>query len=177
MDDFRHLAKPAHIPARQLVEESQRALAEGRVLDASTLTPEAASLVLPYPPSVNAMQRIFTPPKKVCCPKCEHEFTLMPKDLGGAGNVTTHDARNYKQKLKLLFRSSPLAGPVELFLRVYRPRRSGDLDGRLKVMLDALQGIVYENDSQVEHIDAWRFDDKGNPRVEAEVRPLLDGVP
>jgi nitric oxide reductase large subunit len=42
---------------------------------------------------------------------------------------------------------------------VFRPRASGDLDNRIKVLVDALQGIAYANDSQVKHIDLWMHDE------------------
>ena len=56
-------------------------------------------------------------------------------------------------------------GPVALNLTVFRPRKSGDLDNYLKIMLDALQGFLYDNDSQIVEIHAYRQDDKDNPRV------------
>jgi Holliday junction resolvase RusA-like endonuclease len=60
-------------------------------------------------------------------------------------------------------------GQVAVTLRVYRPRKSGDLDGRIKIVLDALQGVAYRDDSQVVALHAYRFDDKARPRVEVEV--------
>lgn len=47
----------------------------------------------------------------------------------------------------------------------YRPAKRGDLDNRIKILLDALEGIAFENDSQIIEIHARRFDDKLNPRV------------
>ena len=59
--------------------------------------------------------------------------------------------------------------PVSVTVWVYRGRKSGDLDNRLKVVLDALQGICYVNDDQIVEIHAYRHDDKGNARIEVEV--------
>lgn len=67
---------------------------------------------------------------------------------------------------------TPLDGDVCITLRVYRPRRAGDLDNRVKICLDALQGYAYHNDNQVTAIHATRHDDKDNPRVEIEIMPL-----
>jgi crossover junction endodeoxyribonuclease RusA len=67
---------------------------------------------------------------------------------------------------------TPVAGPVAVFLDVYRPRRRGDLDNILKATLDALNGIAYRDDDQVEQITAQRYEDKRAPRVEVSVVPL-----
>ena len=63
----------------------------------------------------------------------------------------------------------PLAIPLSVSIRWYRGRKSGDLDGRLKVLLDAMQGSVYENDSQIVELHAFRSEDKLNPRMEVHV--------
>lgn len=58
---------------------------------------------------------------------------------------------------------------VRVVIDWYRARRAGDLDKRLGVLLDALQGIAYESDAQIVHLTARRFDDAERPRVEVEV--------
>lgn len=68
-------------------------------------------------------------------------------------------------------RLTSLAGDVVVTLHLYRPRRAGDLDNRIKVTLDALRGHAYADDDQVVELHAYRHDDKANPRVEVEVRP------
>ncbi len=62
-----------------------------------------------------------------------------------------------------------LGVPLTVSVSWYRGRRSGDLDGRLKVLLDALQGTVYENDSQIVQLHAFRYEDKAHPRMEVTV--------
>ena len=64
----------------------------------------------------------------------------------------------------------PLTGPVTLTVTWFRKIRRGDLDNRLKVLLDALNGVLYVDDDQVVEIHAFRKDDRLNPRVEVEVR-------
>ena len=59
--------------------------------------------------------------------------------------------------------------PVSVSVWVYRGRKAGDLDNRLKVVLDALQGICYADDNQIVELHAYRHDDKGNARIEVEV--------
>ncbi len=109
------------------------------------------ALVLPYPPATNRMWRMWR-----------------------GHMVLTPEAKQYKHLVGLRCRAAgwkPLADGVEVFVSVYRPRKSGDLDGRLKVMLDALQGHAYVDDKQVLRIVAERYDDAKRPRVEVRVRP------
>jgi Holliday junction resolvase RusA-like endonuclease len=35
-----------------------------------------------------------------------------------------------------------------------------------------MQGIAYIDDNQITEMHAYRFEDKGNPRVEVEITPL-----
>jgi len=86
--------------------------------------------------------------------------------------VRSDEAIAYKHMTGLLCNTaglSPLEGDVRLTLKVYRPRKKGDLDNRIKVLADALQGYAYFDDSQIAEIHAYRYDDKDCPRVEVEV--------
>ncbi len=62
---------------------------------------------------------------------------------------------------------------VAVTLKVYRARKSGDLDNRIKPLLDALQGVAFYDDKQVIEIHAYRFDDKNNPRVEVTIERIV----
>lgn len=103
-------------------------------------------LVLPYPPSANAYWRAAP----------------------GRGLVPSDEARRYKAAVALLLAGKlPLTGDVAVNVHVYRPRRSGDLDNTLKVLLDALgNGQALLDDAQVIRIHACRAEDAANPRVE-----------
>jgi crossover junction endodeoxyribonuclease RusA len=108
-------------------------------------------LVLPYPPTANLYWRVFR---------------------GRA--VKSPDARRYQALVRALSiqqrGTAPIhAGPVNVVAKLYRPRRIGDLDNGLKVALDALKGVAFNDDSQVVRIEAERHDDKANPRLEIEV--------
>jgi Holliday junction resolvase RusA-like endonuclease len=63
-------------------------------------------------------------------------------------------------------------GGVSVSLWVYRAAQRGDLDNRIKVLLDSLQGIAYKDDKQVRELHAFLEDDKDNPRVVVEVEAL-----
>jgi len=84
----------------------------------------------------------------------------------GNGRVfTSPEAAEYKNEVRTFTRCEILTGDIVLNLTVFRPRKSGDLDNYLKIMLDALQGILYENDKQVVEIHAYRDDDPEDPHV------------
>lgn len=77
--------------------------------------------------------------------------------------VTSAAAREYKQHVAnecVLQRVKPIAAPrtVCVVIEWDRKRKSGDLDKRIGVLLDALQGSAYENDSQIVRIVAERRD-------------------
>ena len=55
----------------------------------------------------------------------------------------------------------PLSGPVLLAALFYGARANADIDNLLKSVLDGLNGVVYEDDSQVQMLAAWRM--KGEP--------------
>lgn len=104
-------------------------------------------LTLPYPPTGNLYWRHFR-----------------------GRVVVSSQARKYREMVRLLgSRIEPLKGAVEVSVDVHRPRRIGDLDNALKVLLDALRGIAYVDDKQVVAIHARRYDDKQDPRAEVTV--------
>lgn len=110
-----------------------------------------ASIALPYPPAANRYWRSV------------------------AGRVlVSREAREYKHAAALMALAAgvrPLDGEVAVSLHIYRPRKSGDLDGRIKVTLDALNGIAWRDDSQVAELHAYRHEDKTHPRAEVTVSP------
>ena len=110
------------------------------------------TLVLPYPPTVNHMYR-----------RARGHLALTPEALA---------FRHAVRMIAMVQGVTPLVGPVAVFLDVYRPRRRGDLDNILKATIDALQGLAYRDDDQVEQIHAQRYEDKALPRVEVSVVPL-----
>ena len=106
-------------------------------------------VTLPYPPSANRYWRHV-----------------------GRNVVVSKEARLYRRRAASLALSAgmrPVDGPAKVTLEVFRPRKSGDLDNSIKVLMDALRGVAYRDDSQVVEIRAHRWDDKDNPRVEVQV--------
>ena len=103
-------------------------------------------LTLPEPPSANRYWRVYR-----------------------GHPVTSAEARAYKRRVQLTTRARPLEGNVCVMLHWFRGRRSGDLDNRLKVALDALRGIAFADDKQVVAILAYRHEDKAHPRIEVTI--------
>ncbi len=110
------------------------------------------SLTLPLPPNANHYRGIAWARKS---------FYLRP------------EAKRYRETVKLVSLAAgvrePLDCEVDVSIVVYRARKSGDTDGFLKVLLDAMQESVYVNDRQVRDITIKRRDDKHAPRVEVVV--------
>lgn len=106
---------------------------------------------LPYPPSSNRYWRVWH-----------------------GRMVVSSEARAYRKlaaALALAAGVRPLAGPVAVRLDVFRPARRGDLDNSLKVLLDSLRGVAYQDDSQIVSLTAVRHDDHNRGRVIVSIEP------
>jgi crossover junction endodeoxyribonuclease RusA len=81
----------------------------------------------------------------------------------GRGHVyTPKRTRDYEQSVgwmakKEMAGRKPQAGPVSVEIGFYYKGRDFDLDNAIKSVLDGMNGIVYENDRQVEAITAYKF--------------------
>lgn len=98
-------------------------------------------LELPYPISTNRYWRIFR-----------------------GDSVVSADAKAYKNTIKNIAAEKnivPFNGNVSLQIIIYPKRNKDgsanakvlDLDNCLKVVLDALQGVAYDNDKQIKRIN------------------------
>lgn len=128
-----------------------------RIIGARLMSPKMTEIILPYPISANRYWR---------------------KGRGGHIHVST-EAQEYKAEVAALCQVAglePVEGWVCLVINLYRPIRSGDLDNRLKVMIDALKGLAFGDDKFVKRIEAEMFDDKRNPRAEVRVEAVGQGV-
>jgi len=116
------------------------------------------TLVLPVPPSSNRYWRT----------------TVAQTRLGKryVKTYVTREAEEYRAGVRaraIVAGFLPVDGPVAVTLRWYRAAKRGDVDNRIKVTLDALQGAAYNSDAQVVELHAYRFEDRLNPRLEVEV--------
>lgn len=89
-------------------------------------------------------------------------------------NLLTKKYRNTKEALSLETRSQwqnePLSEPLALNVLLYfGDRRRRDIDAYLKILLDSMEGIVYEDDVQVTELHVYKEIDVDDPRVVVQV--------
>jgi Holliday junction resolvase RusA-like endonuclease len=107
------------------------------------------TVTLPMPPSTNRLWRMFK-----------------------GHMVASEEAKSFKVSAGWIVRGmqcAMLTGPLRVYIDIYREAKRGDLDNKIKIILDSLQGIWFENDAQVVEIHARMFDDKSNPRAVVSV--------
>ena len=83
--------------------------------------------------------------------------------------IKSKEARAYLSRVRIRLPGFYENGDVCVQIVWYRDSRRGDLDKRIPIVLDTLQGIAYVNDKQVWQLEARREEDKANPRVEVIV--------
>ena len=136
-------------------------------------------LSLPYPVSANVYWRTF-----------------MPKGHFRPIVTLSNEAIDYKQKVRWLAKRagirSPVQGRVRLKVDLYPQRpldwqtrqkklgpgwddnvRCIDLDNCLKVLIDALKDVAFQDDRMVFEISARRMEPNGEARVVVGVEPML----
>lgn len=94
-----------------------------------------------------------------------HGFRLT--DVGQAYKAAVQGAARRAMRGRDL-----LDGEVEVRLLLAYPDRRSDIDGPIKLTLDAMQGAVYANDRAISGLTVCRVVDKARPRVEVSVVPF-----
>lgn len=113
-------------------------------------------LRLPEPPSSNRWWRMVT--------------------VGGqARMLLSREAREYKALVSkaltaLGITPAPESATISVTIDWWRSQRRGDLDKRVGVVLDALQGTAYVNDAQITHLEAFRHDSKGTAALVVTIK-------
>lgn len=79
----------------------------------------------------------------------------------------------YQWEAKTQWRGKPLAGDIAISINLFfGTKRKADLDNFNKLSLDALSGILYEDDSQIAELHLCRRYDKKRPRIEVTAHQL-----
>jgi Holliday junction resolvase RusA-like endonuclease len=80
----------------------------------------------------------------------------------------------YQWEARSQWNGKPLDGDVALSITLYfGTKRRSDIDNFNKLSLDALTGIVYEDDSQIAELTVKRAYDKARPRIEITAKLQL----
>lgn len=78
--------------------------------------------------------------------------------------------QQYQWEAKSQWKGKPLTGDIELWVTLFfGTKRKADLDNFNKILLDSMTGIVYGDDSQIQHLHIERAHDKQRPRIEIDV--------
>ena len=90
--------------------------------------------------------------------------------------------KEYKRKIALVANAfmqsnnlEAMTGELSASVRLYRKykrtsRRYGDCDNHLKAIFDALNGIIYADDSQIVCCSCEKHTDKDKARIEIEIQ-------
>ena len=90
----------------------------------------------------------------------------------------TKKCKTFKNIARLSVKEpNPTKRPIMMNINVYfGDRRKRDIQGHLKCLIDALQGLLYEDDSQIISLTATKYYDKKIPRSEVTILELEDEV-
>jgi Holliday junction resolvase RusA-like endonuclease len=105
--------------------------------------------VIPMPPPINQTYKI------------SRRFMYKSKE-----------ARAFEcEVVSLLSGVVPTDKEVRLRLDMYFKTNASDIDGRIKITLDSMQGFLYDNDRQIIELNVTKRIDKIRPRVEVFLLP------
>ncbi len=81
--------------------------------------------------------------------------------------------KSYTEQAIEQYKGKTLKEEIYLEIKLYfGDRRKRDWDNYHKLSMDALEGIVYENDNQIKKALVEVFYDKENPRIEILIKQL-----
>ncbi len=79
----------------------------------------------------------------------------------------------YQWEAKSQWKQEPFSGSVEVSITLFHgDKRARDIDNYGKVLLDALTGIVWEDDKQIVRMTVEKAYDKERPRIEIAIESL-----
>jgi Holliday junction resolvase RusA-like endonuclease len=101
------------------------------------------------------------------CPSKSNSYKIGPKGFYKSDSLKAYETKFYIQCKE---RDKLIKGYFALYLKVFYPSERSDLDNALKVVLDCLQHCrVILNDNRCTRIEAEKYLDKKNPRIEFEI--------
>jgi Holliday junction resolvase RusA-like endonuclease len=99
------------------------------------------------------------------CPSKSNQYRIGNKRFYKSKEVKDYEASfNYQCDL---YRHTKIEGEFEFYVRAYLKNNRQDLDGIFKILLDNLQRMgIISNDNLCKKIDAEKYHDAVNPRIE-----------
>lgn len=80
---------------------------------------------------------------------------------------------SYQWQAKSQYKGKPMAGSLKIDVGLYfGTKRKSDIDNFSKLLLDALKGLVFVDDSQIMEASFSKHYDKENPRIVLTVKEL-----
>lgn len=96
-------------------------------------------------------------------------FTYMPTEAKNTKQFWQLTAQN---QLKKQGKNMLLGDCIHIDIKFhFENKMRRDIDNYLKVALDALTGVVYEDDRQIKSLRAEKFYDPASPRIEILITP------
>jgi Holliday junction resolvase RusA-like endonuclease len=94
-------------------------------------------------------------------------------------NILSKKYRDTKYALAMEIRSQGILCPYSGILEVtlvfhFGDKRKRDVDAYIKIILDAMEGLVYDNDNQIVELLVYKQIDLKNPRTEVEIYERSD---
>lgn len=140
------------------------------------------------PSKSNCYKIIILKQKPRPCDKCKGYVTVPACDAcGGKGEIEQEPhaslakssaLKKYEQDFFIQcnkYRDKMLAGYFQIEVDVFYPNQRSDLDNSLKVLLDCLQMIkAFPNDNKCTRIEANKFLDAQNPRIEFTIKTAMN---
>lgn len=88
-------------------------------------------------------------------------------------NILSRDYRSAKEaiawEINSQWHEDLITEDVTLNFLIYYKGRKPDIDAYHKIVLDAMTGVVYKDDAQVNELHTFRMQDKDNPRLIVQI--------
>lgn len=78
-------------------------------------------------------------------------------------------AKDFKDEVRWTVKGELMQGRLSATIWLHRPNNKTDIDNFSKLILDSLQGILYENDSQIDELHIYKYVNRKDPHVLVEV--------
>ena len=77
---------------------------------------------------------------------------------------------SYQWEAKSQWKQEIISGEVEIAVKLhFKSKRTHDIDNYTKILLDALTGIIWEDDKQIQKMTISKQHSKENPSIEVEI--------